>query len=354
MKRGAKKSGTAQRAFRRFRAEHYRGDTLYVATAEFVLDMLLTQSTDFARACDIRILTAEDTDGRTAQCLWIYAPKTDYAQIAFFDCKQGHTAAAESVISQAETLTKDCGLHRLVAGLHGHLSYGVGILTAADAKNTFDTCYNKTYYASFFQQFPMTRTLSAYRNRVDVARNLLHSIRYDTDGYSVREADWSHFMQECETMRELCDRTIGQTYLYAPTEKKHFYQLLKDMKVLLTKRNLLFLQYNGKEVGFLFWHPDYNGVVKAGKPCSALQLAFGYATRRAHIDTVKLNAIGVLDEHRGRGTLALLRAMDDRIGDRYTYIETNFVWDNNRKSTLLNRRLLGEVCRKFEVYEETL
>lgn len=142
-----------------------------------------------------------------------------------------------------------------------------------------------------------------------------------------------------------------ETYLYSPTKEGHFFDLIKDMKIILKEENLLFLMSGGKEVGFLFWHPDFNCTVKAGKPISALSLALGVAFRGGKIDTVKLNSIGVTESHRGRGTLALLREMSVRTGDKYKFIETNFVWDDNRRSRLLNLRLLGGECRKFEVYE---
>ena len=37
--------------------------------------------------------------------------------------------------------------------------------------------------------------------------------------------------------------------------------------------------------------------------------------------------------------------------DKYETIETNFVWENNRKSMLINKRLLKNVERTFKVVE---
>lgn len=338
--------------FKKFRREVYRGDEMYAGTAEFVTDMLVGQTTDFAKKCEVIPLAEESETERQAQCLWVHAPRTDYAQIAFFDAE--NEAAANSLIEKAKELTRQKGLGRIVAGLNGHLSYGVGILTSAKSKNTFDSCYNKLGYSEYFKDFETKHTLSAYRCEVKEARRRFEKANFDTSGYAVRTADFSRFFDECETMRRICDGTIGETYLYEPTERGHFYELLKDMKILLSGRNLLFLTYKGREVGFLFWHPDYNGAIKAGKPYSAFSFALGYALHRARVDTVKLNSIGVEREHHGLGTLALLRAFDECIGDRFKYVETNFVWDDNTKSALLNRKLLGEVCRTFAVYEETL
>ena len=338
--------------FKKFRARTYRGDELYVGSAEFISDMLLRRTTDFAKSCTVVPLAVENQGERQAQCLFVHAPNTDYAQIAFFDAR--NETAAKNLIENAKTLARNLGLSRIVAGLHGHLSYGVGILTSAKSKNTFDTCYNKLGYSEYFKDFETVNTLSAYRFETEKARRRLKEADFDTGGYSVRTADFSHFADECEIMREICDRTIGQTYLYEPTEEGHFFQLLKDMKILLSGKNLLILRRDGKDVGFLFWHPDYNEVIRPGKSCSALKFALGYALHRSKVDTVKLNSIGVEDSCRGKGTLALLRAFSECIGDRYKYIETNFVWDCNTKSSLLNKKMTGEVCRTFAVYEDKL
>lgn len=334
-----------------FRKKLYKGDDLYVGTADFILDMLIKKTTRYARSCEIAPLSFESGGNREAQALFVHNPADDFASLAFFDCVENGNFAAQCVIKRAKELCAARGIKRLVAGLNAHLSYGVGILTAASLKNSFDTCYNKSYYAEFFKDFPVANALTAYRNGLREVRGRLKDIEIDIRGYTVRHADFKRFEDECETMRMLCDSTIGQTYLYAKTAERHFYELLKDMKILLRGNNLLFLMYGGKEVGFLFWHPDYNGAVKAGKSVGAPSFAVQYLLRGKKIDTVKLNSIGVTDAHRGKGTLALLRAMDAEIGDRYEFLETNFVWDRNKKSSLLNRRLIGGECRKFAVYE---
>ena len=339
------------KAFVSFRRRVYCGDTQYVGTAEFILEMLLCGSTHFARQCEILPIAFERNGVRAAQALWIAAPRDEFAQLAFFDCLENDFDAADGVISKAKELTRARNLKRLVAGLNAHLSYGVGILTETSLKNTFDTCYNKTYYASFFDGFPVSNTLTAYRSTMAEARARLQKVTAETKGYSVRKADFKRFKEECEIMRLLCDGTIGETYLYSKTEPQHFYELLKDMKIILHENNLLFLMHGGKEVGFLFWHPDFNGAVKAGKPVSTFSFALACAFCGKKIDTVKLNSIGVERGHRGLGTLALLRAMNEAVGDRYKYIETNFVWDCNRESSLINSRLIGGECRKFSVYE---
>lgn len=340
------------RAFKNFRTAFYRNDALYVATSEFVTEMLLKKTTRFAKSLDVRIVSATENNARLAQCLYIVAPDTDFAQIAYFDCSKNRRDLADAMIQAVKDEMQKSGIKRLVAGLCGHLSYGVGILNQTRLKNTFDTNYNKLYTGEFFDRFGKVNTLSAYRCKLADARRRLNEVTFKTDGLFIREADFTKFKNECEKLRTLCNATIGTTYLYTPTSYGHFYDLLKDLKILLSRKNLLFLMHGGKEVGFVFWHPDYNCIVKSGRPLTKAGFALSYFFNRKKIDTVKLNAIGVLKEYCGRGTVALLRAVEDRTRG-YDFIETNFVWDNNINSAMISKRLLGDdVCRKFSVYEE--
>ncbi len=341
------------RAFKKFRNRFYSGDILYVATGEFVTDMLLNKTTRFAKSLDTSIIYALESNERIAQCLLIIAPNNDFAQLTFFDCPQHRHGVADAMIDTAKKETLRYGLKRLVVGLSGHLSYGVGILNETLLKNSFDTNYNKTYTGKFFKNFETVNTLSAYRCKLSDARKRLNTVTFVTTGFSVREADFSKFKSECEILRNICDMTIGTTYLYTTTAEGHFYDLLKDLKLLLTEENLLFLMHDGKEVGFVFWHPDFNCAVKSGRPLTKTAFALSCIFNKKKIDTVKLNAIGVLKGYTGRGTIALLRALEERTRN-FEYIETNFVWDNNVESTLINKRLLEQSCRKLSVYEEEL
>ena len=112
--------------------------------------------------------------------------------------------------------------------------------------------------------------------------------------------------------------------------------------------NLLFaVDEKGEDVGFLFWHPDFNQMLKGGEKLSTLKIIFGYLFHRKKIDTVKLNAIGAL---KPRVTKELIVAFNRITGRKYKYAETNFVWDNNVRSTHLNQRFFGQAHRKYEVY----
>ena len=125
---------------------------------------------------------------------------------------------------------------------------------------------------------------------------------------------------------------------------------MSSMTFFLKNENILFAEDKGKVVGFIFWHPDYNEILRKGKQNSLLAIAVRYIFNKHKIKKVKLNAIGVKENYQGNVTLMLLKETSKYI-EKYQTIETNFVWENNKKSMLINKRLLKNVERRFKVVE---
>lgn len=328
-----------------FQCGLYQGDPCYVSTSSFVLRELLDQTTPFARACRVTPVLVEE-DGRVlAQAMLLHHPGLPALQVSFFEALEGQRGAVELLLSQAKERARRLGLSRVVIGLNAHISYGVGILTAGFShKNTFDSLYNKPYYGDYFQDLRRD-TLSTYRGeRRAAARRLPQT----APAVEVCRCDLRQFYRETERMRALCEQTIGKTHLYFPTQEGHFYHMMKALRPFLRDEHLLFAQNRtGEDVGFLFWHPDFNEMLSGGREHSLPAIGAAWLFKRKRITTAKLNAIG---SRSPAATVALLRTFNRLAGERYPWLETNFVWDNNLPSTRLNRHLLGEPHRKYEVY----
>ena len=328
-----------------FQRSLYAGDPCYVSTSSFVLRELLEQTTPFARACQVVPVMVEE-DGRVlAQAMLMFHPGLPALQVSFFEALEGQQRAVELLLEEAKRRAKSLGLTQVVIGLNAHISYGVGILAQGFShKNTFDSLYNKPWYAGYFQGLRKD-TLSTYRGEMRTAKARLPQA---PSGVTVRRSDLRQFYRETERMRILCEQTIGQTHLYFPTQEGHFYHLMKDLRPFLRDEHLLFAKNRaGEDIGFLFWHPDFNEMLSGGREYSLLSIGAAWLLKRNRITTAKLNAIGARTPG---ATAALLRAFAAEAGERYPWVETNFVWDNNLPSSRLNRRLLGEPHRKYEVY----
>ena len=334
-----------KRQFLEYRAGLYRGDANSFCTDEFVVKDMICQNTDFARECEVMPVLVTHGGSVVAEAAIIFNPKLEYGQVAFFEAEMGAAVAADMIINEAKRLAKVRGMSKIVIGLNGHVSYGVGILTEGfEYKNSFDSIYNKPYYREYFSHLKSVGLSTYKREKADME----FLLKYPADGVRVRRANMRKFEQEAELMRQICEKTIGKTFLYFPTKEGHFYQLMRDLRPFLKSENLLFAENReGDTIGFLFWHPDFNQMLKGGRGYSDVGLALAYLFKGRKINTAKLNAMGALSS---RATVALLNELNAVLGDRFEYVETNFVWDNNVPSTLINKRFFGKPHRRYEVY----
>ena len=338
-----------KKEFLNFRNSIYKGDKFYVSTTEFNFLMLFDKTTEFARSCVIRPVYVKEESNVLAEALLIKAPNDDFVQIAFFEALENVNEAVDLIKVYSREFAKEFNVKRIIVGLCGHLSYGVGFTVDIDKPNTFDSLYTKQYYADYFDGY-IKHELCAFSNEL---KNLYPYMRERKSEINIRPVNLKDFYNEMLLFRDITEKTIGKTFLYSKTKENHFYELINEMKSFLKPENILFAFHKDKLVGYMFWHPDYNEILSKGKIESILTIAIKYIFNNKKIKRVKLNAIGVLEEYEGFVTMALLNEAS-KYTKNFDVIETNFVWKNNVKSMRINSHLLKNVERTFVVFEEVL
>ncbi len=340
------KSAKDYHRFKKFRKQLYHRDPYYVSTIEFTCDMLLKKETEFAKKCDIVPVMVCDNNLVLCEAILIRNLKDDFAQIAFFEALPMQNEAVSLLKKYAKEYTRKKNLSRLIVGLNGHLSYGVGLSVAMNKPNTFDSTYTKPYYLDYFDD-GISHELKAFKAKIN---DVIPHLKYRHTSVVIRPCNLKDFDNEMEKFRLICNETIGKTFLYSQTEANHFRDLMASMTFFLKPENLLFAYDQDEVVGFIFWHPDYNSILAKGKMNSLLEIAIRYTFGKRKIKALKLNSIGVKEGYYGNVTLQLLTEAS-RYMQNYETIETNFVWENNRKSMAINKHLLKSVEREFKVVE---
>ena len=241
-----------------------------------------------------------------------------------------------------------------MAGLNGHLAYGVGFLAdTIDEPCPFDSAYTPDYYLAYWSRHAQAvHTLSSYRFDLSRVRLPDPALRRAHARIRLRTMDMARFRQEAVLLGELSNRYLADTYLYFERKPHDMYRLLKPLRPLLAPENLVFACRGGKEIGFLFWHPDFNEVVPGGRRNSTLGTGIRCLVGKHRIRNAKLNAVGVDPRYQGSSAVVgLLGELVRSCAGRYESVETNFVWDSNRQSSLLNRRFPHEEARHYRTFE---
>ena len=343
------KTNNQRRDFIEFRKKLYKNDKYYVSTIEYTFKMLFKQTTKFAKACVVRPILVKDNSAILAEAILVKAPNDNFIQIAFFEALENANDAVNMIKDYSRIFAGECNVTKIIVGLYGHLSYGVGFTVNINNPNTFDSVYTKQYYVDYFKEY-IQHELCAFSSK------LIDLYPYMIDRKSnivIRPINFKDFHNEMIVFRDICEKTIGKTFLYSKTEEEHFYELMKELKFFLKEDNILFAFDNDKIVGFAFWHPDYNEILRKGKIENKLSIGIKYILNKNKIKRVKLNAIGVLENYEGLVTMSLLNEVSKRV-KQYEIIETNFVWKNNVKSMRINKHLLKNVEREFLVMEENV
>lgn len=335
--------------FRKFRKNLYNNDPYYVSTVEFTMDMLLNKETAFAKSVEIYPVMGVDGEKVLLTALLVHNPKDDFLQVSFFEAVENIPAEVDVFMEYVKDFARKLDLHKIYIGLNGHLSYGVGLSVDMSCPNTFDSTYTKLYYNQYFDKYKK-HDLVAFSN---TPKEIFPSLLSKETEVVIRPIDLKNFDEEMEKFRVVCDETIGTTFLYSKTDKGHFRDLLESMTFFLKPENIMFAEYRGQVVGFIFWHPDYNEILRKGKYNSLLEIAVRYTLFKNKIKKAKLNAIGVKEEFQGIVTMNLLSAVS-KYAQNYEKIETNFVWCNNKKSMAINKLIIKNIERKFVVYEVEL
>jgi hypothetical protein len=348
------RSSREKRRFLEFVYRVYRGNPCFKDVQVHGVRAFLSGHDRFTRACHVRPVVIERNGETVCQAMLIWHPRLAVLQVSFFEALAGEDSAVRLLLDEARREARAAGLRRLVIGLNGHVSYGVGFLcNGYDEPISFDSLYSPAYYLDYFSAMGFRQTfLSAYRvNLANVRFPPPLSRRIDAS-FSFRTLDMRCFRDEILLFGELCNECLRDTYLYVDRDPSSLYQTLLPLRPLLRSENLIFVMKEGREVGFMFWHPDYNQIIPGGVRNSALKVALRYVFMRGRITRFKLNTVGLLPPYRHTAALAGLARETHRYARRrFVEGETNFVWDNNIASTQINRHLTDGVVRRYSVFE---
>lgn len=338
--------------FIRFIYSLYKRDRCYKDTLITTAKTFLYQRDTLSRQAYVRAVAVKDGLRTVAQCMYIYHSALPVLQIGYFDALPGQEEAVELILDEARRECRTLGLSRIAAGVNGHVRYGVGILTDSFGEPIpFDSLYNKPYYAAYFEQRGFIKsTLTEYAFDLAKIRFSQRVLDRVYSAFTFRCMRMNDFQNEMLLFGKLCNQTLRQTELYFDSDPRCFYELMSELKPFLRPEHLIFVMKDGREVGFLFWHPDYNEVIPGGRRNSMAGIGIRYFLNKSRIRKVKVNAMGVLGPYKGTGAVMGLINEARKATGAFTSAESNFVWDSNTDSSKLNRLLCNREARHYAVY----
>ncbi len=341
----------------------YGNDHNFRRTEEELIHLLCTGPTEFHKHSKIikyLIFNNNQPAGRFA--LIHDFNLNEYVQTSFFEAFDGLEDVKESIIKIAK---KDFpGCKKIIFGLNGHLNYQAGNLLNNFDIPLFGLPYTKPYYIDYFKDCITNKMVTfkfKTKNFIDYFNQ--NYTRYKDENIKIRFLDKNKLEEEIETYTSLDNSSFKNKTLYwsdrTPLEN---YELFDQFKILINNDNLIFAEIDRKPVGFLFWYPDFNQLVKKNHQEINLLHYLKYKLINP-IDTIRLTEIAVLPRYRkSRVAFMLFHKLGELcLRYNYRYFEGGFIFENNLDSIFTAsryyERIYGEKAtphRRYAIFESNL
>jgi hypothetical protein len=170
---------------------------------------------------------------------------------------------------------------------------------------------------------------------------------------TIRSADLSRWDEEVEHVLMLMNTCLAHLPDFIPWQRSALEKLLEPFRSLADPELILFVEVDGKTVGFFPGLGDVNEWLKHAKglryPWNYISL-WWYSRRQPQCLSIK--SILLLPEYWG-GSAAVLMfdEMLHRIRKRgFQWVDLSLTSDDNPKTPILAERLGGEIYKKYMVY----
>jgi GNAT superfamily N-acetyltransferase len=273
----------------------------------------------------------------------------------FFECIDD-AAVAKELLSRAWQWLKDRGAKFMRGPVNPSTNYECGVLVEGfDSDPMVMMTYNPRYYSGLLEKAGMRKAkdLYAYLSNANtismekierVAEKALRST-----GVRVRQIDMKNFNADVERVWNVYNSAWERNWGFVPMSREEFAAQGKEMKQILKPELVLVGEAGDKVVGFALALPDVNQALKPAKgslfPTGLVKILY----YQRLIKSVRVLALGVVEEYRSTGLAAGFYATLVRNARKLGFGDCEMSWileDN----VLMNRSLEVMGAKRYKTY----
>jgi GNAT superfamily N-acetyltransferase len=265
-------------------------------------------------------------------------------------------AVAAALLARARQWTADRGAKFLRGPVNPSTNYECGMLVDGfDFDPMVMMTYNPRYYPELMEK-------SGLHKVKDLLAYLSHSQKIELKkigriadrvlaraGVRVRPINMKDFQGDVERVWEVYGKAWSKNWGFVPMSREEFFAMGKEMKQILKPELVLLGEVQGRVVGFALALPDVNYALKpAGGsllPTGLLKILY----YQRLIKSVRVLALGVIEEYRTSGVAAAFYATLVRNARQLGYGDCEMSWileDN----TLMNRSIGEMGAKRYKTY----
>jgi hypothetical protein len=175
-------------------------------------------------------------------------------------------------------------------------------------------------------------------------------------GVNVRQVDMKKYDEDVKIVIDLLNRSLVNNWGYTTVTKEEAEAVARDLKPIIQPKGVIFaVDPKGNPVGIAIALPDINRLLKGLNghlfPFGWLKLLLGIPKLHSY----RLLALGVVPEYHGKGIDSLLyRALCESLHTPETWIEINYVLEDNAPMNNAIHKLNAKPLRKYRIFEKEL
>ena len=312
----------------------------------------LYKKDSYAKRANVVPVIIED-EGIKLVCMFISTEDSKELKLSFLEFLPNSKKYLKAVIEYGKKLMKKLNLSKIVVGINGQVSYGLGILVYGNNNEfEFNANYNPEYYTKELDEVIVTKKRAfSYKYSAEKTLNSFNNelLNHVYDNFYFRYLDKKNFKKEMLLFGELCHKALSKTPYYSEKTPYEMYELMKQMKFLIKKEDLIFAMKDGKEVGFIFTHPDFAEFFDKPK-INYIKLGLRLLKKRPKM--VIYNVIGVLEEYQREGVaVGLIDYSTKMRKSEFPNAVSSFILEDNVESTNLCKKISTGINKEFRLYE---
>lgn len=349
-----------QKRFLDFRKKLYRDNGIFVDNSYFMIKEVFAGKTSFTRNKKIYPLNIVQDGEVLCQGIVVYASDLpEYIQLCFFESLDNNAQAVRLLTDRAVQYGRENNCGKLVAGLNGHVNYGLGFLCSHyDEPNSFSAAANPEFYNGYFKDagFDVIKLnsylIKAVDGRLDRYKGIIDKIDRN---YEFRRFDKKRFDYYSKIYTDLNNQAFGGHRYYFKRNYQEDREMLKELFLFMKEDSLIFAFDGDRPAAFIMWYPDFNELAKGGDIFGAKHF-FRNILHNQKIRTAKIMEYGVLEEYRKAGLpMGLINQVFLSLKNYGTdRVETSWILDENKDSNSFCRALCDCGYKEFAVYEKKL
>ncbi len=288
----------------------------------------------------------------------IIIPNTDNSSLylSFFEAIENVQEEVDFLVNYIKKYALEHNCEKIVIGVDGHINYSIGF-SYENTKPSFAECYTKLYYQDYFKKTLTPVNATSFYNTPDKILPILQADMQKlnskrTSKVVIEQAQFdTNFDKTLKRYTDLNNNLFGNHKYYYKRSYQEDYEVFTDLLPLLDNKNLIFATIDGKDVGYLFWLPDFNEFIE--KNDVDFDVYNKFRNEGVIPKTTKVLELSADRNFLREGiTLQLFyHAINNTNPDK---IISSWIFDDNKNSALTTKRYMQMEYKKYTVYEMIL